>query len=76
MYEADDDYPELSVRQHTPTYDKIFRLCSNADYMRIQSDGSLYIGNSSHPVTRIYTNDYGSTPPSAWSKGRIFFKKV
>lgn len=42
MYEADDDYPELSVRQHTPTYNKIFRLCSNADHMWIQSDGSLY----------------------------------
>ena len=36
----------------------------------------IYIGNSSHPVTRIYTNDYGSTLPSAGSKGRIFFKKV
>lgn len=76
MYEADDDFPELSIRQHTPTYDKVFRLCSNADYMWIQSDGSLYIGNSSHPVTRIYTDDYGSTLPSAGSKGRIFFKKV
>lgn len=76
MYEADDDYPELSVRQHTPAYDKIFRLCSNADHMWIQSDTSLYVGNSSHPVTRIYTNDYGSTLPSAGSKGRIFFKKV
>ena len=76
IYEADDDFPELSIRQHTPTYDKVFRLCSNADYMWIQSDGSLYIGNSSHPVTRIYTNDYGSTLPSAGSKGRIFFKKV
>lgn len=76
LYEADDDYPEFSIRQTTPSYSKIFRICSNADHTWIQADGSLYIGNATHPVTRMYTKDYGDTLPSAGSKGRIFFKKV
>lgn len=78
FYEANTDQAELAIAQCPAggSSEGIVRIAYDGDYTVIRGDGSLYLGNYYAPITRFYFSDYGTSLPSAGTKGRVYFKKA
>ena len=80
LYEANTSDGELAIAQRTASnnsVEAITRLNWNGDHVTLRQDGSkLWLGDSTAPMARFYTADYGTSLPTNHSKGRVFFLKV
>lgn len=78
MYEANSPAGELAFAQkYVNGNEAISRLSWDGNHIYFGADNNkMWLGSDYHPMARLYISDYGTSLPSAGSKGRVFFKKV
>lgn len=78
MYEANTQAAELAFAQkYVNGNEAISRLAWDGNHIEFRGDNNtMWLGSNYHPMARLYISDYGTSLPSAGSKGRVFFKKV
>ena len=78
LYEAYTQAAELAFAQKPVNgSEATSRLAWDGDHIEFRGDNNtMWLGSNDHPMARFYTSDYGTSLPSAGSKGRVFFKKV
>ena len=78
LYEANTQAAELAFAQkYVNGSEVISRLAWDGDHIEFRGDNNtMWLGSNYHPMARLYISDYGTSLPTAGSKGRVFFKKV